>query len=211
MIYGERVCLRGIERTDLPKYYDWINDPEVLEGLGVNLPKSMTDEEQWFDGTTQREQAKKPFSIEVRDQDNRTGDVASPALPAPDTTPGGWRLIGNCAFFDIDWISRAAEFGIMIGDKSVWNQGYGTETVRLLLRHGFENLNLNRVFLRVFDNNPRAMRAYEKAGFALEGTLRQAAYKGGAYHDLHMMSVLRSEWDKPHQPSYPAGKKPDAD
>ena len=215
MIYGERVRLRRIERVDIPKYYEWINDPEVLEGLGANLPMSMTDEEKWFDETTQREQAKKPFAIEIREQDSFTGDVVSPTFPTGDNlrtpgtlvpaielapsagaTPGGWRLIGNCAFFDIDWISRAAEFGIMVGDKSVWNQGYGTETVRLLLRHGFENLNLNRVFLRVFDNNPRAIRAYEKAGFTLEGTQRQAAYQYGAYHDVHMMSVLRTEWEK---------------
>jgi RimJ/RimL family protein N-acetyltransferase len=177
MIYGERVRLRGIERGDLPKYYEWINDPDVFEGLSINLPMSMVDEERWFDGTTHREQAEKPLAIEVQEQ-------------------GGWRLIGNCGFFDFDWTSRAAEFGIMIGDKSVWDQGYGTETVLLLLKHGFETLNLNRIVLRVFDNNRRAVRAYEKAGFALEGTLRQAAYKNGAYHDLHVMSVLRSEWNK---------------
>jgi RimJ/RimL family protein N-acetyltransferase len=177
MIYGERVRLRGIERGDLPKYYEWINDPDVFEGLSINLPMSMVDEERWFDGTTHREQAEKPLAIEIQEQ-------------------GGWRLIGNCGFFDFDWTSRAAEFGIMIGDKSVWDQGYGTETVLLLLKHGFETLNLNRIVLRVFDNNRRAVRAYEKAGFTLEGTLRQAAYKNGAYHDLHVMSVLRSEWNK---------------
>ena len=180
MIYGERVRLRGIERADLPKCYEWINDPDVLEGLGVSLPMSMTDEEKWFDGTTQREQAQKPLAIEIREQD-------------------GWRLIGSCAFFDLDWTSRAAEFGIMIGDKSFWDQGYGTETVQLLIKHGFGTLNLNRIVLRVFDNNRRAIRAYEKAGFTHEGTLRQAAYKNGAYHDLHVMSVLRSEWDKKAQ------------
>jgi RimJ/RimL family protein N-acetyltransferase len=177
MIYGERVRLRGIERGDLARYYEWINDPDVLQGLSVNLPMSTVDEERWFDGTTHREQAEKPLANEVQEQ-------------------GGWRLIGNCAFFDFDWTSRAAEFGIMIGDKSVWDQGYGTETVRLLVKHGFETLNLNRIVLRVFDNNRRAVRAYEKAGFTLEGTLRQAAYKNGAYHDMYVMSVLRREWDK---------------
>jgi diamine N-acetyltransferase len=192
MIYGERVRLRGIERADIAKYHEWINDPEVLAGLGISLPMSMTDEEKWFDGTTQREQAQKPLAIEIKEQD-------------------GWRVIGDCAFFDIDWTSRAAEFGIMIGDKSVWDQGYGTETVRLLLRHGFATLNLNRIVLRVFDDNPRAIRAYEKAGFTQEGTLRQAAYKNGAYHDLHVMSVLRSEWEKHSRASHPAGEKPDAD
>ena len=85
-----------------------------------------------------------------------------------------WKLIGTYAFDDIDWRIRSAEFGIMIGDKTYWNRGYGTEAVRLLCQHGFNTLNLNRIFLHVFENNPRAIRAYEKAGFILEGRERQA-------------------------------------
>ena len=177
MIYGERIRLRGIERSDLPRFYEWINDPQVRDGLALYLPLSTQDEEKWFDSSAQHPQSEKPLAIEIKDGD-------------------GWRLIGNCAFFGLDWPSRCTEFGIMIGDKSVWDQGYGTETVKLLLRHGFDTLNLNRIFLRVFDDNQRAIRAYQKAGFTHEGTLRQAVYKHGLYHDLHVMSVLRSEWDQ---------------
>ena len=177
MIYAGRIRLRGVERADLPRFHEWLNDPDVREGLLVSMPLSMQDEEQWFNTATQRPQAEKPLAIEIKDGD-------------------GWRLIGDCAFFDFDWTSRCAEFGIMIGDKSVWDQGYGTETVGLLLKHGFESLNLNRIVLRVFDDNPRAIRAYKKSGFTHEGTLRQAAFKNGRYHDLHVMSVLRSEWDQ---------------
>jgi RimJ/RimL family protein N-acetyltransferase len=177
MIYGKRIRLRGVERGDLPRFHEWINDPPVRDGLAVFLPLSMQDEESWFDKTAQREQAEKPLAIEIKDGD-------------------GWRLVGNCGFFELDWTSRSAEFGIMIGDRSVWDQGYGTETVQLLLKHGFETLNLNRIFLRVFDDNQRAVRAYRKAGFTHEGTLRQAVFKNGRYHDLHVMSVLRSEWDQ---------------
>jgi RimJ/RimL family protein N-acetyltransferase len=177
MIYGERIRLRGVERDDIPRFYEWINDPQVLEGLSIYLPMSMTDEEKWFERATSREQPEKPLAIDMQDG-------------------AGWRLIGNCGFFDFDWTSRAGEIGIMIGDRSVWDQGYGTETVGLMLKHGFETLNLNRVVLRVYDNNRRAIRAYEKAGFTHEGTLRQVAYKNGVYHDLHVMSVLRSEWDE---------------
>lgn len=176
MIYGKRIRLRGIEKTDLQKFYEWINDPEVNEGLAVYLPMSTMDEERWLERVSQREQAEKPMAIEMRDRK-------------------GWRLIGNCGFFDIEWMHRAAEFGIMIGDKSMWNKGYGTEAVNLILQHGFETLNLNRIYLRVYSMNPRAKRSYEKAGFVLEGTMRAAVYKCGKYADIHIMSVLRSEWD----------------
>jgi diamine N-acetyltransferase len=176
MIYGKRIRLRGVEKSDIPKSYEWINDPEVNAGLAVDLPMSMTDEEVWFEKAGKREQAEKPMTIEARDGD-------------------GWKLIGNCGVFNIEWTHRAAELGIMIGDKSAWDKGYGTETMELLLQHGFETLNLNRVYLRVYSTNPRAIRAYQKAGFVLEGTLRQGVYKHGAYADIHVMSVLRSEWD----------------
>ena len=106
-----------------------------------------------------------------------------------------WRVIGNSSFFDFDWVARSAEVGIMLGDKTIWNQGYGTEVMTLLLRHGFETLNLNRVFLRVYSENKRAIRTYEKAGFVHEGRMRQAVYKRGTYNDVLFMSVLRDEWD----------------
>ena len=97
---------------------------------------------------------------------------------------------------DIDHRNRATEFGIMIGEKSYWNQGYGNEAVRLLLKLGFETMNLNRVFLRVFETNPRAIRAYEKAGFKREGRQRQGEWQNGRYIDVLVMSVLREEWLK---------------
>ena len=175
MIYGKRIRLRGVERTDVPKFHEWINDPEVNEGLAVYLPMSMQDEEQWFERIAQQDQAEKPMAIEMSESND-------------------WKLIGNCGVFNIEWIHRAAELGIMIGDKSSWDKGYGTETMQILLPHGFETLNLNRLYLRVYSTNPRAIRAYEKAGFVLEGTLREAVYKHGKYANVHIMSVLRSEW-----------------
>lgn len=176
MIYGERIRLRGVERSDLSKFYEWINDPEVIEGLSLYLPLSMTDEEKWFEKISTLDQSEKPLTIEIKDG-------------------GSWRLIGNTGLFGIERPNHSAEFGIVIGDKSVWNRGYGTEAAELILRHGFETLNLHRIFLRVYATNPRARRAYEKAGFIMEGTMREAVYKHGKYADVHFMSVLRPEWD----------------
>jgi RimJ/RimL family protein N-acetyltransferase len=66
--------------------------------------------------------------------------------------------------------------------------------MRLLLKHGFDTLNLNRIYLRVFETNPRAIRAYEKAGFTHEGCQRQAEFKEGRYLDVLVMSILRNEY-----------------
>ena len=176
IIYGGRIRLRAVEREDVKKYFEWVNDPEVTFGLSLYLPMSMTDEEKWFERASSREPNEKPLAIEVHAGDS-------------------WRLIGNCAFFNLDTLAHSAEIGIMIGDKSAWNHGLGTETVELLLRHGFETLNLNRIFLSVYADNPRAKRAYEKAGFVHEGVQREAIFKRGKFIDVHIMSILRREWE----------------
>lgn len=175
MIYGERLRLRAIEREDVKHYYEWVNDPEVTYGLALYLPMSNLDEEHWFERATQRDQHEKPLAIEVQQGDE-------------------WKLIGNCSVFGVEWVNRSGELGIMIGDKSAWNKGYGTEVMRLLLRHCFETLNLNRAFLRVYAGNSRAKHTYEKAGFVEEGRMRQAVFQHGKYDDIVIMSALRSEW-----------------
>ena len=68
--------------------------------------------------------------------------------------------------------------------------------MQFILHHGFNNLNLNRIFLRVNETNPGAVKSYENAGFIHEGRLRQAHYQKGQYIDVLLMSVLRSEWMK---------------
>ena len=176
IIYGERIRLRSAERSDLEKFVDWVNDPEVTAGLTLFLPMSSVDEDKWFETIMKNPQEEKPLVVEMKDGDD-------------------YRLIGNSGFLEFDWIARSAEVGIMIGDKSVWNQGYGTEVMTLLLRHGFQTLNLNRICLRVYDNNKRAIRSYEKAGFVHEGCMRQGVYRHGKYFDILFMSVLRKEWD----------------
>lgn len=176
IISGMRVRLRGAERSDLEKFMVWVNDPEVTAGLTLFLPMSSIDEEKWFDHAMQRPQEEKPLVIDMKDG-------------------AAWRLIGNSSFFSFDWVVRSAEVGIMIGEKTVWNQGYCSEVMTLLLRHGFDTLNLNRIYLRVYAENKRAIRAYEKVGFVHEGRMRQAAYKNGSYCDVLFMSVLKEEWD----------------
>ena len=175
IIYGKRVRLRAVEREDVTKFHEWVNDPEVTRGLALYLPMSFADEENWFNSLTKRDQKEKPLAIEIRKGKN-------------------WKLIGNCGVFDFDPVNSSAELGIMIGEKSEWNKGYGSEVMSLLMKHCFETLNLNRVFLKVYTENIRAVRSYEKAGFVLEGRLREAVYKFGKYDDILIMSVLRSEW-----------------
>jgi diamine N-acetyltransferase len=183
MIIGKRVRFRGVERSDIPKFVEWLNDPDVMDGILIHYPISRADEEGWFDRMLTRPVDERVMGIEVKE-------------PGGDGKTETWNLIGTCAFDHIDWRLQSAEFGIMVGEKSYWNQGYGTEAVRLLVQHGFKTLNLNRIYLHVFETNPRAIRSYEKAGFTREVCERQAEYKNGCYIDVFVMSILKDEYLK---------------
>jgi RimJ/RimL family protein N-acetyltransferase len=102
--------------------------------------------------------------------------------------------IGNIGLHKLEWENRQAMLGIVIGDKNFWGQGFGTDAVRTLLGWAFDCLNLNRVWLTVYDYNLRAFRCYVKCGFRHEGTLRRAKYAGGKYHDELIMGILCEEY-----------------
>ena len=104
------------------------------------------------------------------------------------------RLIGTCAFSQLDGDNGSALYHITIGEKEVWGRGFGTEATQLMLDHAFSRLGLHRVGLSVFSFNERAIRSYEKVGFVVEGRARDAIYRDGRYWDEIDMSMLESEW-----------------
>lgn len=175
---GEKVRLRPIERDDLPRFVKWFADPQVRQHLAVYLPFSLAEEERWFEGLLGR--------IE------RQEDVVL-AIEAADGVH-----IGSLGLHSINWKDRNAELGIVIGDRTYWNQGLGSEAIRALLRVAFQEMNLHRVFLKVDVENARGVRCYEKAGFQREGVLRDAVFKQGSYGDQYVMSILESEFEAVH-------------
>jgi RimJ/RimL family protein N-acetyltransferase len=182
MIHGERVRLRRVERSDLSRYVEWLNDPDVREHLALVHPIGQAGEEQWFEATLRGEPACQPFAVDAR----------AANLP-PETAGEPWVHIGSAGFHEVDWRNRMAELGLVIGRKDLWGRGYGTEAVHVLARWGFLELNLHRVQLKVYEDNARAIRAYEKAGFKVEGCLRQSRFHGGRYHNTLLMGLLREE------------------
>ncbi len=172
---GDKVELGPVQREYLLKYVEWLNDWEVSRFLTPGIPflLNLDDETDWFERQRQ-------------DKDN----IVFAILTLPEK-----QLIGNCGVHRLDWKNRSAVFGIVIGEKNYWNKGYGTDATRTLLRFAFEQLGLNRMELEVYDFNPRAIRAYEKAGFRRDGVRRQALYRDGAFHDVYLMGILREDWD----------------
>jgi len=175
ILHGERVYLRSPERSDIPIFVRWFNDAELTSFLSMRAPMSVPMEESWFDNM-----------VKSQGVDNYHFTICL----LPDDRP-----VGTCNLFHVDKVNGSAGIGISIGEKSLWDQGLGTDAMLALLDFGFGMLRLERMWLEVYDFNARARRSYEKCGFVLEGVQRHAMYKRGRFIDVHLMSILRNEWE----------------
>jgi RimJ/RimL family protein N-acetyltransferase len=110
-------------------------------------------------------------------------------------TLDGDNLIGFVAFDNINWIDRDSFIAIGIGKPDYWGKGYGSDAMRIMLRYGFNELNLHRVSLTVYAYNLRGIRSYEKCGFKHEGCIRDFVLRDGLRSDMLHMGILRREWD----------------
>jgi len=174
IIRAERVYLRPAERADLPTFVRWLADAEVTHNLAIRSPISQAAEEKWFDQMTEK-QGKEHYHFVICLID-------------------GDRPIGATDLRDLDLENGNAGFGIVIGEKAEWNKGYGTETLQAICDFGFGQLRLERIYLEVYAANKAGQRAYQKAGFVTEGTLRNAHFADGKHVDAMIMSLLRDEW-----------------
>lgn len=115
---------------------------------------------------------------------------------------GDDRLLGETDLEIENAAAGEAFVGIGIYRREDWGKGYGTDAMKLALRFAFNELNLRRVSLTVFDYNPRAVRSYEKCGFKIEGRCRGALLKDGQRFDLIYMGILFEEWKEREDENY---------
>jgi RimJ/RimL family protein N-acetyltransferase len=171
-IVGERIYLRPLEPAqDNHLYATWLNDQDIRRYFSV-YPTSDTRGKERIDNLY------KSF-----------GHIIFGVVQKSDN-----RLIGLVGLKDINMLNQTAEFYVIVGDRSIWGKGYGTEATKLMLRYAFLELNLNRVQTQDMEENVGGWRADEKAGFIYEGTLREAILRFGRHHNVRMYSILRKEF-----------------
>ncbi len=178
VLEGARVRLRPASPGDADARFALGTDADIVRMFGVSLAdaKPMTKDaaEQWAEGQSRNSHA---WVIEVEG-----------------------RLVGEIKLHSIQVQDRRASMAIGIYDRALLGMGIGTEAIHLLLRHAFCELKLHRIGIRVLAYNERAIRAYAKCGFVVEGRERETAFVDGHWHDDLMMGLLstdyqrRSEW-----------------
>ncbi len=117
-----------------------------------------------------------------------TGKVVQMIICESDTD----RPVGSVYIRDIDKTHQKAEYGIFIGEPQARGKGYGTAAAQLMIKYCFEELQLHRLFLRVYAENIQAIRSYEKTGFVKEAHLREDVCIDGKYHDIVLMGILNN-------------------
>jgi RimJ/RimL family protein N-acetyltransferase len=175
LLLGEQVRLRPLEEGDLVHLEGWWNDPEwqVLQQPVVRPRPDGPAREQFRRWSANDSSGSAGFSVETR---------------------ASGELVGHITLWGASLPARSAVLAVIIGPAHV-GRGLGTDAVRVMCRYGFRSMGLHRIGLEVASFNPRGRRAYEKAGFQVEGVRRESVYVDGGFRDEVLMGLLRRDWE----------------
>ncbi len=165
---GDKVAIGPVLPDDVASLFLWFNDSHAAQSDMAYRPVDCITFKEWLD---QNVQLTSQILFVIRS-----------LQPA--------RAVGFALFKNLQPVFRSAELGLRIGSEQDRGQGYGSAAAALVLDYAWNSLNLHRVSLTVFAGNGRARAAYRKAGFREEGVMRQAAFIGGAWHDVVMMAAI---------------------
>lgn len=171
-IEGEWLTLRPVEERDLAAIVEWLREPDVLHWWDNALPDVDAARREFMDPAPEQPL----WSFVIEEQGRGLGVIQC-----------------HHPYHGADY-EFSAGIDIFIAEPASRGRGVGTEAVRMLLAQLFEVLGVHRVTIDPESGNARAIRAYEKAGFRLEGLLRDADFIRGGYVDTHFMAILADDW-----------------
>jgi len=169
-LIGKKCYLSPINTNDTAKFTEWLNDMEVMVTFDPYHSSINVETEKAILETLSKEHNYSIFDLQTDE------------------------LIGSCGFANLDHVNQIAETGILIGNKTYWNKGYGTEALSLLIDYGFKALNLHNIMLQVFEYNKGAIRCYEKIGFKHFGKRRESLLRNLERHNVLYMDILPEDF-----------------
>lgn len=178
MIKGTTVGLRAVEKDDLTLFRDWRNIVDFRKNFREVRELSLTDQEKWFESLQATRHINFMFTIV---------DLQSQ------------KPIGAAGLLYINWINRSADFSFYIGENEAYidSEGKAEEAAQLLIRYGFDNLNLNKIWMELYEFDQMKIKFFtERFGFKQDGLLRQNCFEGGRYWDSLIISLLHEDFSK---------------
>jgi RimJ/RimL family protein N-acetyltransferase len=170
MSVAERLRLVTLDRPHLTRTREWANDPELMRLMDRKQPVTPVEHEAWFASLGRRSDCAY-FAIETLD---------------------GGAHIGNVWLWDIDRRHKKAELRVVVGDTGARGHGLGSEAIDRLCRYGFDQLGLHRIYAYVLGINPAGRRAFERAGFTIEGTLKDDRWAVDRFIDSYLLARVNA-------------------
>jgi RimJ/RimL family protein N-acetyltransferase len=172
----ERLILRKMTPNDVETIFAYASDQEVSRYTIWDMHRSVEDSRAFLEhvlGNYERGEGSADWGIVYK---------------------GDGRLVGTCAI-QLGADNACAELGYVI-HREYWGRGLVPEAVRAMIAFGFERMGLNRIEARCIVENTASSRVMEKAGMTYEGTLRQREFIKGAYQDMKLYAILKSEFSR---------------
>lgn len=176
---GKEIFLRPLSIEDIDgNYIDWLNDAEVCK---FNSHRVF------------------PYNKQRAEEYIKSVSLSKDMLILAIVTKKEKKHIGNISLQHIDFLNNNAEYAILLGDKEYWGKGIAKEASLLILKHGFLELNLHRIYCGTSSENIAMQKLAEYMGMALEGRRRDAQLKSSKYNDIAEYGVLREDFFKKHK------------
>lgn len=174
MITGDVVGLRAIEHDDLASFLEWRNKPNLRKNFREYKELSFSNQENWFNNIVLNSPNHIMFSIVNLENDE---------------------LIGACGLNYIDWVNRNADLSIYIGIGDVYiDEKFAPDTTKLLLDYGFNELNLHRIYVEIYDIDVKKQKLLEDLNFTFDGLLRETHWTEGKWCNSLFYSILKNEY-----------------
>lgn len=175
-LVGKKTILRPITLADAPLLNQWINDPDTRKYLLTSFPVSEIAEKDWIE------------------KQSKLGPNQNAVTLAVETQEG--KLIGTMGLHDINWISRNAITGTLIGDKEHRSKGFATDAKIALLRYAFETLGLHKVISHAFSANAASIAYSKRCGYIVEAILKDQIFRDGKWQDMTTLACFYPAWKK---------------
>lgn len=176
MIKSKNIGLRAVEKSDLEFFRDWRNIEAFRKNFREVRELSIIDQEKWFDSLQQTKHINYMFTI----VDLKTNEP-----------------IGACGLLYINWINRSGDFSFYIGKDNTYinDETISKEAVSLLIEYGFNNLNLNKIWMELYEFDDAKISFFKKIfNFKVDGILRENCYEDGKYWNSYIISLLKNEF-----------------